>query len=38
MVYTDFERILVPEQNGKQNLEEPYTNIYQKYVAWSYDY
>ena len=26
IVYADFERILVPENNGKQNLEEYYTN------------
>ena len=38
MVYTDFESILVPEENRKQNLEESYTNIYQKHVACSYDY
>ena len=38
MVYTDFESILVPEENGKQNHEESYKNIYQKHVAWSYDH
>ena len=26
IVYADFESILVPENNGKQNLEEHYTN------------
>ena len=26
IVYADFESILVPENNGKQNLEEYYTN------------
>ena len=25
MIYADFESILVPEDYGKQNLEEPYT-------------
>ena len=38
MVYTDFESILVSEENGKQNHEESYTNIYQKHVSCSYDY
>ena len=38
MVYTDFESILVPEKNGKQNHQESYTNIYQKHVACDYDY
>ena len=38
MVYTDFESILVPEENGKQNHEEFYKNISQKHVACSYDY
>ena len=26
-IYADFESILVPEDNGKQNPEESYTNI-----------
>ena len=30
MIYADFESILVLEDNGKQNLEESYTNKYQK--------
>ena len=34
----DFESILVPEDNGKQNLNESYTNKYQKHVACSYGY
>ena len=38
MIYVDFESILVPEDNGKQNLEESYTNNYQKHVACSYGY
>ena len=28
MIYADFESILVPEDNGKQNPEESYTNKY----------
>ena len=36
MIYADFERILVPEDNGKQNPSESYTNKYQKHVACSY--
>ena len=27
MIYADFESILIPENNGKQNLGESYTNI-----------
>ena len=38
MIYTDFESILVLEDNGKQNPNEPYTNRYQKHVACSYGY
>ena len=30
MVCADFESILVPEDNGKQNLDKSYTNKYQK--------
>ena len=30
--------ILVPEDNGKQNPNETYTNKYQKHVACSYGY
>ena len=37
MIY-DFESILVPEDNGKQNPNEAYTNKYQKHVACSYGY
>ena len=36
MTYVDFESILVPEDNGKQNSYESYTNKYQKHVACSY--
>ena len=28
----------MPEDNGKQNPEESYTNKYQKHIARSYDY
>ena len=38
MIYADFESILVPENNGKQNPNESYTNKYQKHVACSYGY
>ena len=36
IIYSDFESILVPEDNWKQDLEESYTNKYQKHIAWSY--
>ena len=38
MIYADFESILLPEGNGKQNPNESYTNKYQKHVACSYGY
>ena len=38
MIYADFESILVPENNGKQNLLQSYTKKYQKHVACSYGY
>ena len=38
IIYADFESILVPEDNGKQHPEEPYTNKYQKHIACSYGY
>ena len=38
MIYADFESILVPEANGKQNPNGSYTNKYQKHVACSYGY
>ena len=37
-IYADFESVLVPEDNGKQNPEEYYTNKYQKHIACSYGY
>ena len=36
MIYAEFECILVPEGNRKQNPIEFYTNKYQKHVACSY--
>ena len=38
MIYADFESILVPEDKGQQNLNDSYTNKYQKHVVCSYDY
>ena len=38
MIYADFESILVPEDNRKQNPNESYTNKYKKHVACSYGY
>ena len=38
MIHADFESILVPEDNGKQNPNESYTNKYQKHVASSDGY
>ena len=36
MIYADFENILVPEGNGKQNPNDSYTNKYQKHNTSSY--
>ena len=36
MIYEDFESILVPEDNGKQNRNECHTSKYQKHVACSF--
>ena len=38
MIYANFESILVPENNRKQNPNEYYTNKYRNYVARSYGY
>ena len=38
LIYAHFKVILAPEDNGKQNSEEPYKNKYQKHVAASYGY
>ena len=37
-IYADFESIIIPEDKGKQNPEESYTNKNQKHVASSYGY
>ena len=34
IIYADFESILVPEDNRKQNPKESYTNKYQKHMCW----
>ena len=38
MIYADFESILAPDENGKQNLGESYRNKDQNHVACSYDW
>ena len=38
IIYSDLESILVPEDNGKQNSEQSYTNTYQKHIAYSHGY
>ena len=38
IIYADFESILVPEDNEKQNVKESYRNKYQKHIACSYGY
>ena len=38
IIYADLVCILVPEDNGKPNPEESYTNKYQKHIACSYGY
>ena len=38
MNYDDFESVLVPENNGKQNPDESYMNEYQNYVRCSFSY
>ena len=38
MIYAHFDSILASEDTGKQNLDESYTNKYQKHVACSYGY
>ena len=37
-IFAEFESILVPEHNGKQNPNEGQTNKYQKHVGCSYGY
>ena len=36
MIYGNFESILVPEDNGKKNLNESYTSKYQKHEVRGY--
>ena len=36
LIYAGFESLLVPEDHGKQDLHESYTNKYQKHIAGSY--
>ena len=38
MNYADFESILMPGDNGKQNPDESYTNRYQKNDTCNYGY
>ena len=38
MIYEDFESIVLPEDNGKQDPHKSYTSKYQKHVACSYGY
>ena len=38
IIYVDFESILGPEDDGKQNPEDSCTNKYQKHIACSYGY
>ena len=38
IVYTDFESILVPINNGKQNPEKSHANKYQKHIVCSCGY
>ena len=38
MIHADFKSILLPQDNGKQNPNDSYTNKYQKHVACSYGY
>ena len=38
IIHEDFESILMPENNGNQNLEDSHTNNYQKHIACSYRY
>ena len=37
IIYADFESILMPENNGKQNPEESYIYKYQKHIAYGYN-
>ena len=38
MIYADFESILVSKNNGKQKLDQSYTNKYQHHVGCTFGY
>ena len=38
LIYADFEKILLHEDNGKKNPNESYTNKYQKHAPCSYGF
>ena len=38
MIYGDVESILLPEDNGKRNPNQSYTNKYEKHDAYCYGY
>ena len=38
IIYADFESILMPEDNEKQNPEDSYASKYQKHIPYSYCY
>ena len=38
MIYGDVESILLPEDNGKRNPNQSYTNKYEKHDAYRYGY
>ena len=38
MIYTDIESIVVPDNNGKKNADESYTNEYQRHIGCSFGY
>ena len=38
IIDANFESILVPADNRRQNPEDSYPNKYQKHVAWSHGY
>ena len=37
-IIADFENILAPEDNGKQDPEKSFTNKYQKHITFNYGY
>ena len=37
-IFAEVQSILKPEDNGKQNPKESYTNKYQKHIACGYGY